>query len=319
VGKNYDWDVENGRIFINKRNVQKVAFKVDNPVSWTSKYGSITFNQYGQDFPIGGMNEKGLVIEALWLNETVYPQPDGTRQNIDNMQWIQFHLDNSYDINDVIKNDSSIQFSPTSASAVHCFITDKFGKSLIFESVNGTTYHFKTDNNNFPFLTNDSYEKSVRMINRCKLFGGNLDIPEGNGSITRFIHIGIALKNYNRGNANPIDYSFNILKNVSMGNYTKWTIVYDLNNLSISYRTKTSRGLKIIKMNSFNLNCSDETISINIINNYKEDVSKFFIFTPIELNKKMVLESFRNTPFLMNIKPEYVEAIYKYPSNFKCK
>jgi choloylglycine hydrolase len=30
-------------------------------ISWISKYGSITFNQYGREFPTGGMNEKGLV------------------------------------------------------------------------------------------------------------------------------------------------------------------------------------------------------------------------------------------------------------------
>jgi choloylglycine hydrolase len=26
---------------------------------WTSRYGSITFNQYGREFPSGGINEKG--------------------------------------------------------------------------------------------------------------------------------------------------------------------------------------------------------------------------------------------------------------------
>jgi len=68
VGKNYDRAVECGSSSINKRNISKIAFKFNNPVRWTSRYGSITFNQYGQDFPNGGMNEQGLVIEALWLD-----------------------------------------------------------------------------------------------------------------------------------------------------------------------------------------------------------------------------------------------------------
>jgi penicillin V acylase-like amidase (Ntn superfamily) len=27
----------------------------------------VTFNQYGRNFPSGGMNEAGLVIELMWL------------------------------------------------------------------------------------------------------------------------------------------------------------------------------------------------------------------------------------------------------------
>jgi penicillin V acylase-like amidase (Ntn superfamily) len=76
VGKNYDWTIENGRVLINKRNMEKIAYGVNNPISWKAKFGSVTFNQYGQEFPNGGMNEKGLVIEALWLNESLLPFVD---------------------------------------------------------------------------------------------------------------------------------------------------------------------------------------------------------------------------------------------------
>lgn len=65
-GKVLKWLNEVGEVVPFEDNV---AFKVVNSVSRTSKYGSITFNQYRKEFPIGGMNEKGLVIEALWLNE----------------------------------------------------------------------------------------------------------------------------------------------------------------------------------------------------------------------------------------------------------
>src|SRR5262249_39579416 len=60
---------------------------------WKSKYASITFNQYGREIPNGGMNEKGLVLEIMWLDSSVYPPPD-TRPAIDGLQWIQYQLDN---------------------------------------------------------------------------------------------------------------------------------------------------------------------------------------------------------------------------------
>jgi len=72
LGKNFDWTFDQGYIIKNIRNTTKVAYYTHNgaPASWTSKYGSITFNQNGKEMPYGGMNEKGLVVEMLWLDDT---------------------------------------------------------------------------------------------------------------------------------------------------------------------------------------------------------------------------------------------------------
>jgi penicillin V acylase-like amidase (Ntn superfamily) len=90
VGKNYDWKVEEGLIIVNKRGVSKTAFisTADNtglgiPAAWTSKYGSITFTQYGSELSPGGMNEAGLVVESMGLFHNTpnrkYPEPDTYR------------------------------------------------------------------------------------------------------------------------------------------------------------------------------------------------------------------------------------------------
>ena len=75
-GRNYDWFIEHCLIVVNKHGVEKTALTEDNPAQWVSKYGSITFNQYGREFPLGGMNEAGLVIECMWLIHTEYPHSD---------------------------------------------------------------------------------------------------------------------------------------------------------------------------------------------------------------------------------------------------
>src|SRR5436305_3006577 len=66
-GGNYDWDIGDGLVFVNKRGVAKTAADVDspNPAKWVSEYGSVTFNQYGRENPMGGMNEAGLVVEVM--------------------------------------------------------------------------------------------------------------------------------------------------------------------------------------------------------------------------------------------------------------
>ncbi|KPJ72829.1 hypothetical protein AMJ52_04980, partial [candidate division TA06 bacterium DG_78] len=99
-GRNYDWTIERCLIVVNKRGAAKTAWTQDNPAQWVSKYGSVTFNQYGREFPLGGMNEAGLVIECMWLEHTEYPHIDA-RKGLSDLQWIQYQLDNFATVDEV--------------------------------------------------------------------------------------------------------------------------------------------------------------------------------------------------------------------------
>ncbi len=94
IGKNYDWSVGGGFVFTNKAGVAKKALllSADEPVQWMSRYPSVTFNQYGREFPLGGMNSQGLVVEIMWLERSTFPETD-ERKAINQLQWIQNQLD----------------------------------------------------------------------------------------------------------------------------------------------------------------------------------------------------------------------------------
>jgi choloylglycine hydrolase len=66
LAKNFDWTYGNGYVK-NLRNTAKRAFTgfTNNPVTWISRYGSISFNQNGKEMLYGGINEKGLAVEKL--------------------------------------------------------------------------------------------------------------------------------------------------------------------------------------------------------------------------------------------------------------
>src|SRR5918911_589932 len=87
-GRNYDWITGAGIVNTNQRGLYKTSLKNNDgaTISWVSKFGSITFNQYGKEFPTGGMNEKGLVVELMWLDGTRYPEKDN-RPSIGVLQW----------------------------------------------------------------------------------------------------------------------------------------------------------------------------------------------------------------------------------------
>jgi len=109
-GKNEDWMVKDCFVVINKRGVKKSALKgytkgFGQPASWTSKYGSITFNQHGREFPTGGMNEAGLVVESMLIEVSEYPEPD-SRPYINFQQWQQYQLDNFSSVEEVIASNN---------------------------------------------------------------------------------------------------------------------------------------------------------------------------------------------------------------------
>ena len=62
LGKNYDWHLGMGFVVRNGRGVAKQADAAQgtSPARWVSRFGSLTFNQYGHEFPSGGVNEAGV-------------------------------------------------------------------------------------------------------------------------------------------------------------------------------------------------------------------------------------------------------------------
>ena len=111
-GRNLDWDWESGMVVVNPRGVQKTALVMPGhaPAKWKSKYGSVTFNQFGDEVPFGGMNEAGLVVDNMWLDETQYPTAD-SRPEINMLQWVQYQLDTCRTVAEVLANDSKIRLA----------------------------------------------------------------------------------------------------------------------------------------------------------------------------------------------------------------
>ncbi|MFP4472205.1 MAG: linear amide C-N hydrolase, partial [Bacteroidales bacterium] len=109
-GRNFDFPSGLGHVVVNHRNLQKTAFirPPEKPITWVSKLGSISFNQNGREFPYGGMNEAGLVIEQMWLQETKYPAHDH-RYGLSELQWIQYQLDNAATVQEVIDSDTLLR------------------------------------------------------------------------------------------------------------------------------------------------------------------------------------------------------------------
>src|SRR5437667_8641271 len=135
-GRNYDWTIGDALVLVNKRGVAKTATIGDsaNPAKWVSKYGSVTFNQYGRENPTGGMNEIGLVVEEMWLDETEYPKDD-SRPTVGTQEWIQYLLDNSATTTEAVKSAERVRI--VTDVKVHYLVSDKAGNTASWGFVGG--------------------------------------------------------------------------------------------------------------------------------------------------------------------------------------
>lgn len=227
VAKNLDWPVDLGYILTNKPGINKTAFN-SKKLNWVSKYGSVTFNQFGKEFPLGGMNEKGLVIEELNM-PYVKPINDSTKFQLNEFQIIQFILDNCKSTECVVKQLNKIQLNVV-LQTLHYLVIDSSGNTLIIE-FNGKNfdYHYP-DKTGYPILSNNKYAESLRYLKNFTGFGGEFPVLNRQGSNERFVSVANMLLHYK--NENPVEYAFDILDTVKQDD-TQWSIVYDVTNLKV--------------------------------------------------------------------------------------
>ena len=69
IVKSFDWDNRDGLVFLNPSGLAKVAIGVKDPMGWKVKHANVTFNQWGINMPLGGMNDKGLVVEIMKVGD----------------------------------------------------------------------------------------------------------------------------------------------------------------------------------------------------------------------------------------------------------
>ncbi len=319
MGKNYDWDLDIGLVIVNKPNMVKTAMGSNNPAHWKSKYGSVTFNQYGCEFPMGGMNEAGLAIEVMWLSGAEYP-PKDLRPEIDNLQWIQFQLDKFSSVEEVIASDTLIRIAPLSQASIHYLICDSKGSCVTIEYIDGKRVCFTGDKMPVKVLTNDTYRKSVDFLKIHRGFGGKLPIPKGSGSLDRFIYASYMAKNYDsKKSEDMVKYAFDILKKISMGDYTKWSIVYDIGNCCVRFKTSKKEKVKKINLKSLDFSCKNPLKIININTNLYGDITNNLENYSYQKNKKLIKNSFSKTYFLKDLPEDFINKVITYPQSVVCE
>ena len=290
--RSYDRDMRDAIVMINKRNVLKKARVSGRALEWQSKYGSITFNQYGRDFPIGGMNENGLVIEVMILPITADYVNNECLPAVNPAQWVQYQLDIAANVDEVIQNAMKVKVTDLWAP-LHYLVSDSVNCAVI-EYYNGEVHVYSGDSLGVyvgpTFVpvrasANSTYQESLDSLKRYEKFGGSLplsdkplyasltelqDAKETSYTIQRFIKAAERARKIDADVPTALvnaDTVYNALNYVAQpGEETKFQVVYDIRNKCVGWRnvysTDTSLGVlaapahDMVYINSFDLDCS---------------------------------------------------------------
>ncbi len=254
-GRNFDFPAGVGMVNKNQRGIVKESFvqPPEKKLQWRVQYGSISFNQIGREFPYGGMNEAGLVIEQMWLQEAEYPAMDH-RYGLMELQWIQYHLDMSASVQEVIDSDTLLRISPQSVATLHFLVADAAGNTAVIEFLEGKMEVYHSQNMPYTALANCPYQRSVEFTKLNSTTGSDSFSDWTKNSSGRFAKAVNRMEYYK--NQNPVDFAFTVLDSVAQPYGTQWSIVYDIHSRDIFLRTGSNAEIREISLSSF---CFDLT------------------------------------------------------------
>lgn len=170
-----------------------------NPITWTSKYGSVFVSFYPANSD--GMNEKGLVGNVLYLAESDFGDAAKTgTPTLSVAAWNQYFLDNYATVKEAVVAMQDPPFTIVApvlpngrAANVHLSISDATGDSAIFEYINGelVIHHGRE----YDVMTNSPpFDEQLALVNYWRLIGGDRFLPGTISAADRFVRTDYFLK-----------------------------------------------------------------------------------------------------------------------------
>jgi choloylglycine hydrolase len=288
-----DWMVSEAFLLVNKRGVARTAMVDERPAQWTSRYGSVSFNQYGRDFPLGGMNETGLVIENLWLDGTRYPDPDA-RPALNVLSWIQYQLDMSATVDEVIYSHDHLRIS--SSVPLHFFVADRQGEVATIEFLGGRMVHHTGDSLPVAALTNTTYRESLGAYER------NQERSDAS-SLGRFAIASRRVAEYPATDRDPVEHAFETLRQARQTS-TQWSEVYEIDRGRLHYRTRPDSRTRTLDLLDLDFSCSSPVVGIDIHADVTGDVLPHLRRFTARQNLDLIRTAYEKTPFLAD-RPEF--------------
>jgi choloylglycine hydrolase len=251
----------------------------ENPLRWTSRYGSLVTTVYGIG-SFDGINERGLAVHGLYLESTDLGPRDPSTPGLHVGLWAQYLLDQAAAVSEALSLMDDFQLVMVNArgydATIHLALEDQTGDSAIVEFDQGrvVVHHGRQ----YTLMTNDpTYDQQLELLSQQDFSNPRCDMPlPGNvNAIDRFQRAAyfLALLPEPRDTRQAIAGVMAIMRNVSVpfgapyedfGIYnTEYRTVADLTNRTYFFELTTSPNTVWIELDGLDLSEGSEPRAIN--------------------------------------------------------
>ena len=120
------------------------------------------------------------------------------------------------------------------------------------------------------------------------------------------------------GGESSVDYAFDILEHVAQGEFTKWSIVYDIRDAAIHFRTFANGKRRSVALADCDFDCDTPVRVLDINSALSGDVAGDFVPYTYELNRSLIEKAFDGTSFLRTVSSRAREDLAGYPKSLEC-
>lgn len=281
------WQVDTALV-VNPRNMAKAGvpiYAAENTARWVSNFGSVTLNPNGREFPITGVNERGLMVQGLQFLRGRYPTAEESDlPSLHAFQWIQYQLDISSNLQDAIANAKFVRPSGVKPLLLHYLVCDATSACAIFEYLDGKILILEGSSLPFPALTNSSYADSLAAFRTCE---SNPSCLLADDSLDRFVK---AVRFSKSNSPSPAIFAAQALRALRQPDtLTLWNALSQEGIFSVKGADETS--WQQIELARVNFSCG-QPVQMQLVNLEKSgDVSRDFEdYNPV-LQERLVRQS----------------------------
>ena len=288
-------------------------------LKWVSRFGSVTYNVFGREFPDGGLNEAGLYVGEMTLAETVWPA-NSTAALLNHNQWIQYLLDNFATVDEALA--SLDRALPEGNCKWHFLLADRKGGAAVIEFIKGEPVVYAAKNLPYKILCNDPYDAELKDLANYEGFGGaKKPAPQYEREDPRFRWAAVKLRDY-RETQPAAKYAFAVLDRLNMGN-RKWAVVCDLAQGRLYVRTSLAPKVRWIDLAALDFACAKPVRALDIHQDLEGDLAGHFAPLTAAWNQEAIEKAWAEIDMgavgNLHFKPRIVRGLAAASAAFYCQ
>jgi penicillin V acylase-like amidase (Ntn superfamily) len=253
-----------GQIFVNPRGLHKTGVLPGTTganAEWSSQFASVTFNFVGYQIAWAGMNEAGLVMSTMSLNQTELPRPDA-RPLLDSGNWMQYLLDTCATVDEVLATDDVVR----NLTVDHYLVADRSGAAATIEFLDGELVAHTDADLPVSVLTNSPYSD---VLSQWHTYGSSGDYGWMDSSSQRFCIAADRVTEFDGSSAQEgVKFAFETLQAIAGQRFSEhtsqWRLVFDTGALRAYFKTHDDRTKRWVDLEAFNPWCGEPVQMLDI-------------------------------------------------------